>query len=73
MRTETAPAKHIRLTSHPARAPSGALPIHWGAADPRERGPVVGTTDQPQPAQRDRHAHRLATASTARSRSPPAR
>ncbi|MGQ0632068.1 MAG: GTP cyclohydrolase II [Sporichthyaceae bacterium] len=33
---------HIRLTSHPA---PGAVPsLVWGAADPRERGPVVGTT-----------------------------
>ncbi|MGQ0845428.1 MAG: GTP cyclohydrolase II [Sporichthyaceae bacterium] len=33
---------HIRLTSHPTQ---GAVPsIVWGAGDPRERGPVVGTT-----------------------------
>ena len=42
----TAPAttRHIRLTSHPGQGPGGAPPIHWGAADPLERGPVVGTT-----------------------------
>ena len=34
--------KHIRLTSHSGGF--GALPIHWGAATPLERGPVVGTT-----------------------------
>jgi GTP cyclohydrolase II len=37
----TAP-RHIRLTSHSGGF--GALPIHWGAATPLERGPVVGTT-----------------------------
>ncbi|MES2936681.1 MAG: GTP cyclohydrolase II [Pseudomonadota bacterium] len=34
--------RHIRLTSHAKGY--GALPIHWGAAMPSERGPVVGTT-----------------------------
>jgi GTP cyclohydrolase II len=34
--------RHIRLTSHAGGF--GALPIHWGAATPLERGPVVGTT-----------------------------
>ena len=33
---------HIRLTSHAGGF--GALPIHWAAANPSERGPVVGTT-----------------------------
>ncbi|TFY99156.1 GTP cyclohydrolase II [Ramlibacter henchirensis] len=37
----TAP-RHIRLTSHSGG--NGAPTIHWGAADPTERGPVVGTT-----------------------------
>ena len=36
--------KHIRLTSHPGQGPAGAPTLHWGAADPLERGPVVGTT-----------------------------
>lgn len=36
--------RHIRLTSHPGQGPAGAPPIRWGAADPLERGPVVGTT-----------------------------
>jgi len=36
--------RHIRLTSHPGQGASGAPLIHWGAADPMERGPVVGTT-----------------------------
>ncbi len=41
MSIETQPAKHIRLTSHPVE---GALPIRWGRVDPRERGPIVGST-----------------------------
>jgi GTP cyclohydrolase II len=42
-----APARHIRLTSHhPQEGAIGAVPIHWGAADPLERGPVVGTTTE---------------------------
>jgi GTP cyclohydrolase II len=36
-------AKHIRLTSHPGPGATGAPAISWGAADPIERGPVVGT------------------------------
>lgn len=38
--------RHIRLTSHPGQGAGGALPLHWGAADPQRRGPVVGTTTQ---------------------------
>ncbi|RVT52692.1 GTP cyclohydrolase II [Rubrivivax albus] len=38
--------RHIRLTSHPGQGAGGALPLHWGAADPQGRGPVVGTTTQ---------------------------
>jgi GTP cyclohydrolase II len=37
-------SQHIRLTSHPGQGPAGAPAIRWGAADPIERGPVVGTT-----------------------------
>ena len=33
---------HIKLTSHPSDR-AAALPVDWGAADPRARGPVVGT------------------------------
>ena len=44
MNPETRTAKHIRLTSHPAEGAWGALPIHWGRADPKGRGPVVGST-----------------------------
>ncbi|CAG0956934.1 Riboflavin biosynthesis protein [Burkholderiales bacterium] len=44
MSTPSGTTKHIRLTSHPAEGAWGALPIHWGRADPKERGPVVGST-----------------------------
>ncbi len=37
-------ARHIRLTSHPPVADTELLTIHWGAADPLTRGPLVGTT-----------------------------
>src|SRR3990167_3113840 len=38
----TPPPRHFRLPSHSGGL--GALPIVWGAASARERGPVVGTT-----------------------------
>ena len=44
MSVEAPAPRHIRLTSHAGGY--GALPIHWGAATPAERGPVVGTTSQ---------------------------
>jgi GTP cyclohydrolase II len=37
-------ATHIRLTSHPAVGGAPVRPIRWGASDPRERGPIIGTT-----------------------------
>ena len=40
------PTKHIVLTSHP-RDGEKRLRISWGAADPRERGPVIGTLTDP--------------------------
>ncbi|HEY9631817.1 MAG TPA: GTP cyclohydrolase II [Coleofasciculaceae cyanobacterium] len=35
--------RHIVLTSHPGDSGSKRLKIHWGASDPIQRGPVVGT------------------------------
>ncbi len=35
---------HIRLTSHPGAGLPLRFPIHWGAADPQARGPVIGAT-----------------------------
>jgi GTP cyclohydrolase II len=38
------PTGHIRLTSHPGQGTGTAPPIRWGAPDPQERNPVVGST-----------------------------
>lgn len=40
--------KSIVLTSHPSSSASAKpLPVEWGAADPRQRGPVVATLKNP--------------------------
>jgi GTP cyclohydrolase II len=38
---------HIRITSHPDPGGKPRFPIHWGAASPRERGPIIGTVSRP--------------------------
>src|SRR5918993_32340 len=39
---------HIRLTSHPEPGTAATrFPIRWGAATPRERGPVIGSVTNP--------------------------
>src|SRR5918993_4132114 len=38
---------HIRLTSHPEPGAVARHPIRWGAADPKERGPVIGSVTNP--------------------------
>ena len=38
--------KHITLTSHPGQPGAGSVPIHWGAANALERGPVIGTVTE---------------------------
>ena len=39
---------HIRLTSHPEPGSAATrFPIHWGAATPEERGPVIASTTNP--------------------------
>ena len=39
---------HIRLTSHPEPGTAATrFPIRWDAADPRERGPVIGSVTNP--------------------------
>src|SRR5256885_9859441 len=44
--TQTNRGTHIRLPSHPGRPGIATrFPIRWGAASPRERGPVVGTVN----------------------------
>jgi len=40
MKLSNKPPRHIRLTSHPGNT-HAAVPIHWGAADPAQRGPVL--------------------------------
>ncbi len=35
--------RHIRLLSHPGGYGVSPVPIHWGAATPAERGPLIGT------------------------------
>jgi len=44
MSAETHSGNHIRLTSPPVEGAGGTLPIRWGRADPRERGPIIGST-----------------------------
>jgi GTP cyclohydrolase II len=41
-------SSHIRLTSHPGQRSAQFVPVRWGAADPADRGPVVGSTSEPQ-------------------------
>lgn len=38
---------HIRLTSHPEPGGPAKAAIRWGAAEPRERGPIIGTVTRP--------------------------
>src|SRR5947208_10973521 len=45
---EQAIPRHIRLTSHPGSAGEGMVRLHWGAASPQERGPVVASPADPQ-------------------------
>jgi GTP cyclohydrolase II len=35
--------KHIILTSHQNRSNGKLIPIQWGAANPRDRGPIIGS------------------------------
>jgi GTP cyclohydrolase II len=47
---KTKPARtpqHIVLTSHPGRRSAKAPAIRWGAADPKERGPLIATFADP--------------------------
>jgi GTP cyclohydrolase II len=44
MSTASPPASHIRLTSHPVEGTEATLPIRWGNPDPRQRGPIIGST-----------------------------
>ena len=46
MNESKTPSKHIVLNSHPGGG-SKPLPIDWGAADPKARGPVIGSLTDP--------------------------
>src|SRR5262245_38454873 len=41
-------SKHIKLTAHPRAGGVKPLPIHWGAADPKIRGPIIATLTSPE-------------------------
>ena len=41
--SHTERSHHVILTSHPGTIFTQALPIHWGAKTPKERGPVVAS------------------------------
>lgn len=47
MTTKNKLRKPIVLTSHPSPQASKGPAIHWGARDPKERGPIVGTLTEP--------------------------
>jgi len=40
--------KHIRLASHPGGSGAEPIPIHWGAKDPAERGPLIASFADPK-------------------------
>ncbi len=40
-------SSHVILTSHKSEVYKDALPINWGAKDPKERGPVVASISNP--------------------------
>ena len=40
-------SKHIKLTSHPGAGGAKPIAIHWGAAEPKTRGPIIATLTNP--------------------------
>ncbi len=40
--------KAVILTSHPGSPDQAPLPIKWGAADPKERGPIIASVTDPE-------------------------
>src|SRR4029078_7135331 len=42
-------SKHIKLTSHPGAGGAKPIPIHWGAAEPLTRGPIIASLTPPEP------------------------
>lgn len=47
MTSQPSKPRHIILTSHQGRAGKSATPINWGAPNPRDRGPIIGTLKNP--------------------------
>jgi GTP cyclohydrolase II len=47
MPNQNSVSRHIVLTSHPSRFGPKPIPIHWGAADAMQRGPIIATLTQP--------------------------
>lgn len=39
--------KHIILASHPPRGARRAVPVNWGAPTAKERGPIIGSLNNP--------------------------
>ncbi|MEN9205517.1 MAG: GTP cyclohydrolase II [Thermostichales cyanobacterium SZTDM-1c_bins_54] len=40
--------RHIVLATHPYHHSSPPIPIHWGARDPQQRGPIIATLTNPR-------------------------
>jgi GTP cyclohydrolase II len=41
-------SSHVILTSHPGQIRKPTLPIHWGAKDPMDRGPIIASLTHPE-------------------------
>lgn len=39
-------SSHVILTSHSNQVFKDSLPVHWGATDPKERGPIIATISE---------------------------
>lgn len=39
--------RHIMLTSHPSNRNNTSVPVKWGADNPQTRGPIIGSTTDP--------------------------
>jgi GTP cyclohydrolase II len=42
------PKRYIKLTSHPGGHGPPPVPIQWGAASARDRGPIIGSLTEPE-------------------------
>ena len=40
--------RRVVLTTHPAQYSATPYAIHWGASDPKVRGPIVATLHKPE-------------------------